>query len=137
MIWIFLIIVIFILIFLASSDQSNKKNKNTLTREAIVFNLKDYPGEYDFSVSGVHLEPYIFPVLNYCIKYDVITLVLEPYNQYDCNAIKVESSGWHIGYVPEYETHEIYEIIKKDHISYIDNISKDGYITVTVKIRFK
>jgi hypothetical protein len=137
MIWIFLIIIILVLIGLASSNTAPLKSNNTLTRQTVEFNLKDYPNDYEFSVSGVHLEPYIFPVINYCKKHDVITLVPEPYNKHDADAIKVKSSGWDIGYVPADEAYEVHEIIKKDHISYIDNISIDGYIRVNVKIKFK
>lgn len=136
MIWILLIIVVLI-IFIVSKSGPIEKPKSNIQRKEVEFNLKDYPNEYAFSVAGVHLQDYIYPVLNICKEFDLITLVPEPENTYDSDAIKVEDSGWHIGYVPGGETNEVHEIIKKEHIAYIESRKIGGYITVYVKIRYK
>lgn len=129
--------VIFIIIGL-KSEYNPASTKNTLVnRKEVEVNLKDYPNEYKFNVKGVHLDDYIYPVLNICKEFDLISLVAEPNNIYNSDAIKVENSGWHIGYVPAEETHEVHEIIKKENISYIERLDKHGYITITIKIRYK
>jgi putative lipoic acid-binding regulatory protein len=134
--WIALII-FFLFIAIVGSKPVANKNTVPVTRKEIDFNLKEYPNQYTFSVSGVHLQDYIHPVLNVCKELDLITLVPEPDNRFDSDAIKVEDSGWHIGYVPAGETYEVHEIIKKDHIAYIESRSIGGYISVKVKIRYK
>lgn len=126
-----------ILIAIASNNSNESLTRKPIDRKEVEFNLKDYPNEYTFSVKAVHLEPYIYPVLNICKELDVITLIPEPDNTYDSDAIKVEDSGWHIGYVPAEETYEVHSIIKKEHIAYIQDLEKDGYVIVRVKIRYK
>ena len=137
MIWILLIIVIIIVAFVISKSGPIEKPKSNVERKEVEFNLKEYPNEYVFSVSGVHLDQYMYAVLNICKELDVITLVPEPDNSFDSDAIKVEDSGWQIGYVPAAETYEVHEIIKKDHIAYIESKSIGGYISIQVKIRYK
>ncbi|MBX9886703.1 MAG: hypothetical protein K2Y30_02060 [Flavobacteriaceae bacterium] len=133
--WLLAIIGIFIL--LALFGKNKPKKKNLPTRKEIDFNLRDYDGHYSFDVKGVHLQDYLYPVLNYCQKLDLITLISEPDNHYDKHAIKVMNSGWHIGYVPADETTEVKDILNKEYLAYIESIEKLGYVRVSVKIRFK
>jgi len=136
--WLVLIIILGVFLFVISkSGPVEKKESSIVNRKEIQLNLKEYPNEYVFSVSGVHLDNYIYPVINICKKLDLITLIPEPDNSFDSDAIKVENSGWHIGYVPASETGEIHSIIKKEHIAYIESLNKMGHITVHVKVRFK
>ena len=136
--WIVLLIILVAIIFVISkSGPVKKKESSNVIRKNIALNLKEYPNEYVFSVCGVHLHNYIYPVINICKKLDLITLIPEPDNSFDSDAIKVENSGWHIGYVPASETREIHSIIKKEHIAYIESLNKMGHITVHVKVRFK
>lgn len=135
--FVIVILVVVFFVIIGKSGPVEKKVEKPTERKEIEFNLKEYPNEYSFSVSGVHLQDYIYPVLNICKVSDLITLVPEPDNIYDPDAIKVEDSGWHIGYVPAVETDEVHEIIKKDHIAYIEHKSIGGYISVHVKIRYK
>ena len=134
---IIIVVVVFFFIIIKNSGPVENKNNDPVTRKEVEFNLKEYPNEYLFAVKGVHLDQYMYPVLNICKELDVITLVPEPDNHFDSDAIKVEDSGWHIGYVPAGETYEVHEIIKKDHIAYIESKSIGGYITIKVKIRYK
>jgi hypothetical protein len=136
MIWVFLVIVIIGIVIITNKNKSKVEYKNPLDRKQIELNLKDHLNEYKFSVSAVHLEPYIFPVINYCKVYDVITLIQEPSNSHDSNAIKVECNGWHIGYVPKYETEDVRNILKKEYIAYIEEHTIYGHINVNVNIRY-
>ena len=137
--FIIIIIVFFILLLIGSFNSKNKpeiKNKG-VSRNEIDVNLREYPNEYSFNVKGVHLDKYMYPVLNICKEFDMVSLIAEPDNRYDSDAIKVENSGWEIGYVPAGETYEVHEIIKKENIAYIETLRKGGYINVTIKIRYK
>jgi hypothetical protein len=135
--WFLLLGFIIFIVFIISKSGKIEIPKNTIDRKQVEYNLKEYPGEYIFSVSGVHLDEYLFPILNYCKELDLVVLVPEPNNSYEKNAIKVEVSGWHIGYVPSDETFDVFDIINKDHIAYVHNINIDGYIIVNVNIRYK
>lgn len=134
---IFLVIIAFIIFIISKSGPAEIKGTTIPNRQQLDFNLKDYPNQYAFSVSGVQLQDYIYPVLNICKELDVVNLIPEPNNTYDSNAIKVEVSKWHIGYVPESETDLIHSIIKKEYIAYIETREIIGYIRVVVKIRYK
>lgn len=136
--WIVLFIILVAIIFVISkSGPVKKKESSNVIRKNIELNLKEYPNVYTFSVSGVHLDNYIYPVINICKELDLIILIPEPDNSFDPDAIKVENSGWHIGYVPIGETKEIHSIIEKDHIAYIESLNKVRYISVQVKVRYK
>lgn len=135
MIWLFISVGLFIIIALFGNNEPKKISKPT--REEIEVNLKDYTGHYSFNVKGVHLQDFLYPVLNHCKVLDLITLVPEPENKFDSDAIMVMNSNWHIGYVPAEETFEIHQIIKKEHIAYIETRDIDGYINVSIKIRYK
>ena len=132
-----IIFIAIILLFIFSNNttiESSKKNNNI---KQIDYNLKEYPDEYIFDVSGVHLEQYSYPIYNICKLLNLVNLIPEPTNIFDSNAIKVEVSGWHIGYVPSVETLKVNDIISKDHIAFIDKLNIYGYIIVQVKIRYK
>ena len=137
MILVVLIIVIIFLIIIVRVNKKPEKKTSPVTRQTIEYNLKDYPNEYVFNVKGVHLEHYLYAVLNCCKVHDIVTLVPEPNNTYDSNAVKVECSGWQIGYVPQYETDEVYDILKKDYIAYVEKCETAGYIKVSVRIKYK
>ena len=137
MFWFIFLILIAIFIFIISKSAPIEKPKNKINRKQIEYNLSDYPKEYIFSVAGVHLEHYSYPLLNFCKEFDLVTLIPEPQNYYDSDAIKVESSGFHIGYVPSAETLKIHEILSKDYIAYIESKNTVGFITLYVKIIYK
>ncbi|MDR6844532.1 HIRAN domain-containing protein [Flavobacterium granuli] len=129
--------VIFMIIGATTKPPSTEKVNNNVKRKEIEINLKEFPNEYTFSVKGVHLSDYSYPIFNICKEFDLITLVPEPDNSFDSDAIKVVNSGWDIGYVPAEETYEVHQIIKKENISYIETLNISGYISVIVKIRYK
>lgn len=131
-----LIFAIFLILAIYSTNEVPPKS-NVLTRQQIEYNLSDYPREYKFSVSGVHLPQYTYAVFNICKVHDLVTLVPEPTNRYDSDAILVKVSGWEIGYVPAGETSELHKILSKDYICYVETKSIDSYINVDVSIRYK
>lgn len=136
----FIVLIIILAIFFLLAINSNstpKKATAQVTRQEIDVNLKDYPNEYIFSVAGVHLSHYSYAVYNCCKVHDLVTLIPEPDNRYDSDAIMVKVSGWEIGYVPAVETYEVHEILSKEHICYVESKSIDHYISVYVKIRYK
>ena len=135
--WFIFTIVIALILFVISKRGPVKEPKSNSNIREVEYNLKDYPNEYNFSVAGVHLERYSYPLFNICKVLNLVDLVPEPTNTYGSDAIKVQVSGWHIGYVPSVETSELHEIIKKEHIAYIESLNIIGYITVAVKIRYK
>src|SRR5688572_2433504 len=118
--WIVILIVVAIIfiIIVNNSGPIEKKKNNTVNKKVIEINLKEYPNEYSFNISGVHLQDYMYPVINFCKEFDLTELIPEPENKFDSNAIMVKASGWHIGYVPEEETYEVSQIMKKENISY-------------------
>lgn len=133
-----LIIILPIFFILAvNSSSSPKKATAQVTRKEIEVNLKDYQNEYIFSVAGVHLSHYSYAVYNYCKVHDLVTLIPEPENRYDSDAIMVKVSGWEIGYVPAEETIDVHRILSKEHICYVESKNLDSYISVYIKIRYK
>lgn len=135
--WFLFLIIIAITLFIISKSGPIKIPESNRTTREVEYNLIDYPNEHSFSVAGVHLEQYSYPLFNICKVLNLVDLVPEPTNTYDSDAIKVQVSGWHIGYVPSDETSEVHQVLNKEHISYIESINIIGYITVQVKIRYK
>lgn len=135
MIWLLLFVGL-ILILIFSSDNS-KKTTHPVQRKTLDINVANYPNKFEFLVSGGNFDEYLYGILNFTNQYDLVKLTPEPYNHFDKNAIKVECNNYHIGYIPSIDADEVHLLLKREHIAYVNAISKDGYISIKIAIGYK
>jgi len=133
--WIIFIVAILIFFLLFNNNHKELK-QSPIKRSSINVDLTSFPNSDEFLVSGGNFSEYMYAILNFTNKYDLVKLIHEPTNVFDKDAIMVYCNDFQIGYVPSYYTSEISEIIKHNHIAYIDNIVKDGYISIKIKIKY-
>ena len=79
---------------------------------ALATNTAPKPAEVQFQLAGANYRIDDFTRAKIG-KGDTLTLVLEPTNVYDRNAVKVLKGDIHIGYVPRSYTALIHEIIRQ------------------------
>lgn len=118
----------------ASSTPANSK---LIERKTLDIKVSDYPNKIDFYVVGGNWSDYLYPILNYTNQYDLVKLVPEPNNRFDQNAIKVECNGYLIGYVPAYFTAEVQDVLFKENIAYVSEITKGSNISIKIVIGYK
>lgn len=95
--------------------------------DEIFHNLMRYNPEYDYSKTDmIDYCQTDEPIYKWVPKDLPVSLVPEPDNKYDPNAIRIEVGGILIGYIPKSECKKVREYIESDRIESIIYIATGG-----------
>jgi len=134
--WFIIIIILLLLLIIVVGNSDQQKTSPTQSYKEFSINKSSYKNEYSFLVAGGNFSEYLYAIYNIIKLHSIVTFIPEPDNKFDNNAIKVSCSDWEIGYVPSYDTDIVSKIMEGDYIAYIEKLSKDGYISISIKILY-
>lgn len=100
-------------------------------------NKTDKENVLHFDVAGCFVKGRKSHLLNNCSIGDEVTLVPEPKNKFDSNAIRIRCNGKLIGYIRADETDIVHDILENDYYAYLTFIDDfDGYMSAEIAIEY-